>query len=103
MQYSTKRLKHDIQMLNKRLHTNGNNIYQIHHKQRDSIQITTINNNLQFGKSIAVTINETTIIIQPDLPFPAVNLYHVLPHPNAQLIHDLKQIFEKYQNWYFDH
>lgn len=101
MQYSTKKLNHDIQLLNKRLHANDNNIYQLHHQT--NIQITTMSRSHQLGKAIAIKINENTIIAQPDLPFPETILYRTLPHPNGQLIHDLKLIFTKYQNWYFQH
>ena len=103
MKYSTKQLKYDLQLLNERLHADNNNMYRIHKRQRDNIQITTIDHDHQFGKSIVITVDKSIIIIQPDLPFPAGSLYQILPHPNEQLIHDLKQIFEKYQNWYFDH
>ena len=102
MQYSTKKFKHDLRLLNEHVHAD-NNMYHIRKKKQNNIQITTIDHDRQFGKSIVVTVGESTIIIQPDLPFPETKLRHVLPKPNNQLIHDLKQIFEKYQNWYFDH
>lgn len=102
MKYSTKKFKYDLRLLNEHIHAD-NNMYHIRKKNQNNIQITTIDRDHQFGKSIVVTVDKSTIIIQPDLPFPTASLYHALPHPNAQLIHDLKQIFEKYQNWYFAH
>lgn len=102
MQYSSKKFKHDLRLLNEHLHSD-NNMYHIRKKKRNNIQITTIDHEHQFGKSIVVTANENTIIIQPDLPFPETTLRQALPKPNNRLIHDLKQIFEKYQNWYFAH
>ena len=101
MQYSTKKFKHDLRLLNEHVH--ANNMYHIRKKKQNNIQITTIDHDHQFGKSIVVTVDKSTIIIQPDRPFPVGSLYQILPHPNEQLIHDLKQIFEKYQNWYFNH
>ena len=53
MQYSTKQLKYDLQLLNERLHADDNNMYRIHKRQRDNIQITTIDHDHQFGKSIS--------------------------------------------------
>lgn len=100
MEYSSKRLTHDIQLLNRRLQATDNNMYRLH---EPSLQITTINRSHQLGKAIVIKINESTIIAQPDLPFPETILYRTLPHPNGQLIHDLKRIFNKYQAWYFQH
>lgn len=102
MQYSTKKFKHDLRLLNEHLHAD-NNMYHLRKKKQNNIQITTIDHEHQFGKSIVITVNESTIIIQPDLPFPETALRQALPKPNSRLIYDLKQIFKKYQNWYFAH
>lgn len=102
MQYSTKKFKHDLRLLNEHLHAD-NNMYHLRKQKQNDIQITTIDHEHQFGKSIVITVNENTIIIQPDLPFPETALRQTLPKPNSRLIYDLEQIFKKYQNWYFSH
>lgn len=100
MQYSTKQLNHDIRLLNNRVQATDNNMYRL---RKPDIQIETMDRSHQLGKAIVITVNDSPIIVPPELPFPETALRQALPKPNNQLIHDLQVIFEKYQNWYFQH
>lgn len=103
MRYSTKQLKHDLVVMNRRLHLKSNNPYGIRKHYHNAITLSTQNTSNDIGKIIIANTPDVSIAILPDEPFPNHLLRQALPQPNTKIINDLKKIFTKYQNWYFDH
>lgn len=103
MRYSTKQLKHDLVVMNRRLHIKSNNPYEIRKHHHNAITLSTQSTSDNIGKIIIVNTPNVSIDIRPDKPFPNQLLRQALPQPNTKIINDLKKIFTKYQNWYFDH
>lgn len=101
MQYSTKKLHHDIDVINDRIKRKDNNPYNLTRHQ--SIEIQWQNNPKALGDEIVVYADDEKIIINPINPFKIYQGILQQTVDSGLLIKDLQRAFEKYQGWLFSH